>query len=116
MVKGKAEVTAVRKPSPFNGRGETTVRELLDGPDQMYGKGRVFVHTTVYPGSELGYHVHQDESETYYILSGVGQFNDNGVMREVKAGDVTFTGAGEGHGLANTGDEPIEMIALILYR
>ena len=101
MVKGKAEVTAVRKPSPFNGRGEITVRELLDGPDQMYGKGRVFAHTTVYPGSELGYHVHQD---------------DNGVMREVKAGDVTFTGAGEGHGLANTGDEPIEMIALILYR
>lgn len=116
MVRRKNEVTAVRKPSPFNGKGEITVRELLDGPAGMYDKGRVFAHTTIDPGAELGYHVHQGESETYYILSGTGRFNDNGTISTVTAGDVTFTAAGEGHGIANIGDEPIQLIALILYQ
>lgn len=64
----------------------------------------------------IGYHVHDGESETYYILSGRGIFNDNGTVVEVGPGDVTFTGDGEGHSIEATGDEPIEMIALILYR
>ncbi len=116
MVKEKTDVLSERKPSPFGGVGEITVRSLLDGESAMYNKGRVFAHTTVYPGSAIGYHVHQHESETYYILSGVGTFNDNGVERTVTAGNVTFTGAGEGHGMANNGDVPLEMIALILYQ
>lgn len=44
----------------------------------------------------IGYHVHDGESETYYILSGRGIFNDNGTVVEVGPGDVTFTGDGEG--------------------
>lgn len=82
---------------------------------KMYQAGRVFGHTTVYPGSAIGYHVHQNESETYYILSGTARYNDNGTMCTVTAGDVTFTGAGEGHGIEAIGKEPVEMIALILY-
>lgn len=115
MVKQKEEVLLERKPSPFDGLGEITVRSLLDG-EEMYNKGRVFAHTTVHPGAEIGYHVHNNESETYYILSGKGKFNDNGVVRTVTSGNVTFTGAGQGHGIANDGDIPLEMIALILYQ
>ncbi len=104
-----------RKPAPFDGKGEILVRSLLNGEDEMYKTGRVFGHTTVYPGSGIGYHVHENESETYYILSGTAQFNDNGTLTTVSAGDVTFTGAGEGHGIEVIGNEPVEMIALILY-
>lgn len=104
-----------RKPSPFDGRGEILVRSLLNGTEEMYGAGRVFAHTTVYPESSIGYHIHQKESETYYILSGTARYNDNGTIRTVTAGDVTFTGAGEGHGIEAVGPEPVEMIALILY-
>ncbi len=116
MVRKKEEVLFEKKPSPFDGWGEITVRSLLNGEEEMYNKGRVFAHTTVHPGAAIGYHVHQNESETYYILSGVGTFNDNGTTRTVTAGNVTFTGAGEGHGMANEGDVPLEMIALILYQ
>lgn len=103
------------KPAPFNGVGEITVRSLLNGPEEMSRKGRVFAHTTVYPGSAIGYHVHRGDSETYYILSGTGRYNDNGNIVTVTAGDVTYTAPGEGHGIECVGDEPIEMIALILY-
>ncbi|NLC53971.1 MAG: cupin domain-containing protein, partial [Firmicutes bacterium] len=55
------------------------------------------------------------EGEAYYILSGTGEFNDNGAVTTVTAGDVTFTGAGEGHALKNIGTEPLDFIALIIY-
>ena len=115
MVRKCNEKVYDRKPAPFNGNGEILVRNLLNGEDEMYKTGRVFAHTTVYPGSAIGYHVHQDESETYYILSGTGRYNDNGQEVIVSAGDVTFTGSGEGHGIEAIGNEPVEMIALILY-
>ncbi|MCI8268091.1 MAG: cupin domain-containing protein [Lachnospiraceae bacterium] len=115
MVRKQKEVLVERKPSPFHGKGDITVRNLLNGPEELDYKGRVFAHTTVYPGAALGYHVHERESETYYILSGHGMFNDNGHLVLVSAGDVTFTGAGQGHSIEALGEEPVEMIALILY-
>ena len=113
MVRKSEEKQTVRKPAPFNGVGEITVRSLLNGPEEMSQKGRVFGHTTVYPGSEIGYHVHKGDSETYYILSGHGRYN--GTITEIGPGDVAYCAPGEGHGLACIGDEPVEMIALILY-
>lgn len=115
MVRKSDEKQTVRKPAPFQGVGEITVRSLLNGPEEMSQRGRVFAHTTVHPGSEIGYHVHSGDSETYYILSGTGRYNDNGHETIVSAGDVTYTASGEGHGIACVGEEPIEMIALILY-
>lgn len=115
MIRRSDEKQTVRKPSPFDGVGEITVRSLLNGPEEMSQKGRVFAHTTVYPGSEIGYHIHHGDSETYYILSGHGRYNDNGVMTDIGPGDVAYCAPGEGHGIACTGEEPIEMIALILY-
>ena len=50
------------------------------------------------------------------ILSGEGEFNDNGTVTTVRAGDVCFTGDGEGHSLKNLRDEPLEYVALVLYR
>ena len=90
MIRRSAEKETVRKPAPFHGVGEITVRSLLNGPEEMSGKGRVFGHTTVYPGSEIGYHIHNADSETYYILSGRGLYNDNGTPCEVGPGDVTY--------------------------
>lgn len=115
MIRRNDEKVSIRKPAPFNGVGEITVRNLLNGPEEMLQKGRVFGHTTVYPNSAIGYHVHTGDSETYYILSGHGRYNDNGTFVEVFPGDVTYCAPGEGHGLECLGDEPVEMIALILY-
>ena len=95
MIRRSEEKQSVRKPAPFNGVGEITVRSLLNGPEEMSQKGRVFGHTTVYPGK--------------------GLYNDNGTEVEIGAGDVTYCAPDEGHGLKCLGDEPIEMIALILY-
>ncbi|MBP8900459.1 MAG: cupin domain-containing protein, partial [Blautia sp.] len=52
---------------------------------------------------------------TYYILSGEGEYDDNGVKRPVKAGDITITPDGKGHGLANTGETDLVFMALIIF-
>ena len=41
-------------------------------------------------------------------------FNDNGTEVILRAGDIGATGYGQGHGLENRTDEPVEMIALII--
>lgn len=115
MIRKHEDMKITTKPSPFNGTGNITVRDILENPEEMYQKGRVFCHTTVHAGSGLGYHVHHGESETYYILSGHGTFNDNGVLAPVGPGDILFTGDGTGHSIEATEGEDIEMIALILY-
>ena len=74
MIRRSDDKISIRKPSPFNGVGEITVRSLLNGPEEMENKGRVFGHTTVYPGSKIGLHTHKGDAETYYILSGSGKY------------------------------------------
>ena len=69
---------------------------------------------TLMPGGELPYHTHIGECEFYYILSGTGEYNDNGEITTVSAGDFTYTTDGEGHGMKNTGEEPIVFIPLIV--
>ena len=115
MIRRSDEKTVdVRKM--FDGAGEAVMHRILNGADEMYGKGRVFSHLHLKPGCEVGWHVHQGDGETYYILKGRGLFNDNGTEVEVGPGDVTFTGSGEGHALLNNGEEELEAIALILFR
>lgn len=99
----------------FDGEGSITVRSILNNPEEMCDKGRIFAHTTLQSGCSIGFHLHKGESETYYIFRGKGEFNDNGIIKTVSTGDVTFTPAEQGHGIKNIGDEPLEIIALILY-
>ena len=73
----------------FGGPGETEMHRILLGADEMYGKGRLFNHVVLHPGCALGWHVHDGDSETYYILRGEGEYSDNGTLikPEVKVGD-----------------------------
>ena len=100
----------------FGGEGEAIFHRVLNGPDEMFGKGRVFSHVVLEKGTEIGWHIHHGDGETYLVLKGEGLYNDNGVQRKVEAGDVTFVDDGQGHAMQAISDEPREMIALILYK
>lgn len=95
------------------GKGHAIMKHLI-GKEQFQDKARLFAEITLEPGCSVGYHEHNSESETYYILKGEGKYNDNGTFKTVKAGDVTFTGDGQGHGIENIGDENLVFIGLIL--
>ena len=95
------------------GNGHVLIRHIL-GEKELNGKCRLYAQVTLEPGCSLGYHEHHGESETYYILSGQGEYSDNGLYRPVQPGDITFTPDGKGHGLANTGNTDLVFMALII--
>lgn len=102
----------VKKENANGGKGPMYIKHIL-GAGELNSKVKMFAEVTIPAGSVLGYHEHHGESETYYIISGEGEYNDNGTNRMVKKGDYTFTPSGSGHGIANTGSEDLVFMALI---
>ena len=98
-----------------NGIGNTDMLQLLNGPDEMYAKGRMFNVMTLAPGNSIGEHTHSGDNEIFYFLSGTGTYNDNGTLVPIGPGDVAVCNDGELHSLVNDGSEPLVFIALILY-
>ena len=96
------------------GNGKLSLDMLYSGA-KLPSNVKVFAKATLVPGDSIGYHTHTGESETYFILSGCGTYNDNGKTFPVKAGDVTVTYSGEGHSIENTGNSDLEFIALIIF-
>ena len=83
--------------------------------EELNEKGRLFGKIVLKPGCGIGFHVHENDSELFYIVKGTAVYDDNGTKTVVNAGDVTLTPAGEGHSIKNEGAEDVELIALIVY-
>lgn len=113
----------IKKFKDFN----TELRENMRGGDgtvvvssfvtaqELNNKGRLFGKIVLKPGCGIGYHVHETDSELFYIIKGTAVYDDNGVKTTVYAGDVTVTACGEGHSIKNESNEDVELIALIVY-
>lgn len=95
------------------GEREGTLTTLLEN-SHMHNKSNLFAKITLKPGRKTPYHKHEGDCEVYYIVSGHAQVNDNGSLKDAKAGDIIFTDNGESHSLENIGDTDLEFIALIL--
>ena len=113
MILAPENMEIVGEGGAEGGRAKLELRKLLPAAVMPSNLG-LYARATLIPGAGVDYHVHTGESETYYILSGRGEYNDNGTIKPVSAGDVTFTADGEGHGLRNTGSEDLVFIALIV--
>ena len=106
----------VFKENPCGGKGRMKIENVL-APAEMKDKCGLYAKVTIPAGSALGYHEHHGEGESYFILSGSGEYNDNGTTRTVKPGDTTWTPSGSGHGLDNAkGTEDIVFMALIVNK
>ncbi|MBQ4629795.1 MAG: cupin domain-containing protein [Clostridia bacterium] len=108
-------IEELKTQTKLNNEGlEKMLKTNLADFDAWDPKVRLFSLVQVKPGEEVEYHMHMGESETFFILSGKGIYNDNGTKVEAVPGMVTFTPSGEGHSIKNTGDEMLAFIALIV--
>lgn len=96
------------------GTGHVIIEHIL-GEKELNGKCGLYARVILEPGCSVGYHEHHHESETYYILTGEGEYNDDGQKRKVVPGDITFTPDGHAHELINTGDTDLTFMALIIF-
>lgn len=112
MIKTKEELI-INTESNKEGEVKLFLSNLADFKEKN-PKLRTFALAELKPGEEVEYHIHTGESESYYIISGKGIYNDNGEIKDVLPGTVTFTPSGSGHGIKNNGEEMLRFIALIL--
>ena len=99
MIRKAEELSVAYNEHMRGGDGTVIVRKFIRGPEDLCGKGRLFANITLNPGCGIGFHVHEGESELFYIMKG---------------GDVTICPPGTGHGITNRTDEVVEVIAVIV--
>jgi mannose-6-phosphate isomerase-like protein (cupin superfamily) len=111
VIKRKEMMTEVME-KVRGGEGQTEFVHLVDCKNEK--NIRLLAELTLLPGSSVGNHNHESETEYYIILSGSGTVNDNGTETPVNAGDVIITGNGASHSISNTGTAPLVFHAVIV--
>ncbi len=96
------------------GEGCVDMVDILN-PEELYGMGRFFGVTLIPPGASNGLHTHNGDFETYYILRGTAEVNDNGSIEVLGPGDMVQCRSGQSHAIKNIGQDMLEYIAVILY-
>ena len=114
MIRKSQELTPEYRENMRGGEGTVELTSFVT-PEEMNHKGRLFGKITLNPGCGIGYHVHEADAELFYIISGTAEYNDNGEIKTVSAGDVTICPTGTGHSICNKTDSVVELIATIVY-
>mgnify|MGYP001527892787 FL=1 len=99
----------------MGGNGTVWMEKLLTGQEEMMGKGRAYVRHTLNPGVSIGIHTHEGEMETMVIVRGKAVHTINGQDQYLEEGDIIAAQPGDSHGIAQTGDEPLVLIAQVLF-
>ena len=114
MIRKAAECKKEYREAMRGGNGTVEITNFAT-PAELNDKGRLFANITLKPGCSIGYHVHENDSELFYLIKGNALYNDNGVECTLSAGDVMICPAGTGHSIANIGEEDVEVCAVIVY-
>ena len=115
MIRKASECTVTVREQMKGGPGAVEQTECVF-KEEMYNKARLFGKLVLKPGCGIGYHVHEGESELFYIMSGTVEYNDNGNIVTLTAGDTAVCTDGTGHGVTNNGTETAEMFAVIILK
>ena len=113
MITRKDTHTVKHNEHMRGGDGTVCVTQFMTA-EEAEGHGRLFAKIEIPVGGSIGYHEHNGEFEAFYIMDGEGVINDNGEEIAVLPGDFHKCPSGSGHGVRNTGDKTLVMIALIL--
>lgn len=115
MIRKAEEIKTEMREHMRGGPGTAQVTNFIAGPEEMCNKGRLFARITLVPGAGVGHHEHEKDSELFYILSGTAEYEDNGNIVTLHAGDVAICPPRETHAITNRSDENVEVIAVIVY-
>lgn len=114
MVKKKENLEVTTRAAMKGGPGEV-VQTSFVSKEELLNKGRLFGNLHLEPNCGIGYHVHEDETEIFYIANGEAIYNDNGIEVPVKKGDVCVCAPTQGHAVTTT-DKPCDLIAVIILK
>ena len=108
LYKKASEMKPTPIPHCMGGEGTVMMERLLDAPAEMLGKGRAYVRHTLAPGVTIG-------RQSMVIVSGRAVHIINGEEQILEKGDIIAAMPGDTHQIACLGDEPLVLIAQVLY-
>lgn len=89
------------------GEGEYVVKTYLDEQNRI-------MQGLLPPGASIGMHMHEKNSEIYYILSGTGHVvMDDGTEEDFTAGEMHYCPMGHGHTLINRTDSDLVFLGIV---
>jgi mannose-6-phosphate isomerase-like protein (cupin superfamily) len=113
MIRRASEQPVEIRRSMRGGIGEVTVSHFFK-PGECAAPVRLCARLTIPPGASIGTHEHVDEDEFYIVARGTGVLRDGEHEQRVSCGDAVLTGSGGRHSISNDGNEPLELIAVIV--
>jgi len=113
MIRTPADMMTEVRENMRSGAGQVTIQHFFKA-DEIRARTRLCARLTLPPGASIGTHPHEREDEVFVVVKGAGVLDDGQTETPVAEGDAILTGNGESHGIRNTGDEDLEIIAVIM--
>lgn len=113
MIRRLADMREEVRENMRGGGGSVTIRHCFE-KSEITANSRLCAELVIPPGAGIGPHAHEKEDEVFIITRGSGLLNDGATETRVSAGDAILTGNGESHSIHNDGQEPLELVAVIM--
>ena len=98
--------TVREEPPPHGAIGMSTAWGITDG---VPGRTMEFRKRALHKGAAIGAHA-IDHDEVYYVLSGRGEVEADGVKAPLGPGMAAYLRSGQKVGIRNSGAEPLVLI------
>ena len=84
------------------------------GKTTIFESARLLVGLNAFePGQEHALHAHAGQDKVYQVIEGEGLFLLDGRTLQMKAGDLLIAPEGVAHGVRNTGDGRLLVMAIL---
>ena len=93
------------------GVGRIATRHIW-GPGDFISTWTFLDHAVLEPKGSVGYHYHDALEECFVVLAGDGLMTVDDRTFAVGPGSITWQGIGQGHGIYNPREEPLEFLRL----
>jgi mannose-6-phosphate isomerase-like protein (cupin superfamily) len=72
-------------------------------------------HVRIHPGETVPAHTHHDEDQVYWVSTGTGFVELDGVRTDVAAGSAVMIPLGTEHLITNAGPEPLDYVFFVVF-
>lgn len=101
-------------PRPFRPEARAVFHEAKMGKATLFESPRVLVGLNCFrPGQEHALHAHGEMDKLYHVLAGRGLLLLEGASHALEPGQLAIASAGVPHGIRNTGDEDLVVLAVL---
>ena len=93
-------------PNFKGGEKELRAKMFFDGSTRI-------IHGILEQGASIGFHKHETNSETIFVVGGKGKVLMDDSVEYVEAGQCHFCAKGHSHSLINENEEPLVFFACV---